>query len=430
MVNKKISKLLGPVAGIMGFMLTVGVLEVPVLADDNVRATTAQATTSSAVSAKLTNDNDSLININKSAEQNGVKVTIEKAIATKHRLKAIVKVENQQPFDKNKRRNSIINLTYGDNNHHGQGTSYDYLDDKTMLITIEQESRDKEEYPEKGDLRLDVVFPKYKVNIGIDADVDFSQSFKNTIEKDISVKIPKYDFTLNKLESDDMGTRITYTEREIDYSKGEKDFTQLAYSAFILKVGDKMYQISPGGSSSSEEGLIKGTYEADAVTYDRIKDEKDISIIPVTCDISWDEIKDIYKDNNDKEKGNTDKVTTNNVSYVKDFEFSDGSKGEIYNIERNDNTVKVYCRGNSEKESLLMASNMLMYYDVEKDKENYSRRYNSSSNMTFYKDSNDDLGYVVEFSNVEKGKTEEVTFDNIIKEIDRYKVEDEIKITK
>ena len=46
----------------------------------------------------------------------------------------------------------------------------------------------------------------------MDIPVDFTKSFNNIIEKDISGKIPEFYYTLNKMESDVMGTRITYNE--------------------------------------------------------------------------------------------------------------------------------------------------------------------------------------------------------------------------
>ena len=62
MINKKMSKVLGPILGVMGFMLTIGVLEVPVFADNNVQVNSmyTEITTSAAVNYK-----DYSININK-----------------------------------------------------------------------------------------------------------------------------------------------------------------------------------------------------------------------------------------------------------------------------------------------------------------------------------------------------------------------------
>ena len=418
MINKKISKVLGPILGVMGFMLAIGILEAPVLADDNVQ--TASTYTSSATSAAVTYK-DYSINVNKSVERNGLKVTLEKAVATKHKLNAVIKIESTKPFDQTKDENSIVQLLYGLNGFGGQGMSSNYIDDKTLLITIEQDRDiDEEEFLEKGELRLDVVFPNYKVNIGMDASVDFSESFKNVIEKDIHIKIPTSDCTLNKLESDVLGTTITYSEPEKYHDDRSMD------SSTILKVGNRMYKLRSSGTSSNSEG-IKGTYESKAATYDKLKDQKAISVIPIVCNITWDEYRKTHEGTITKE--DTNKETINNVSYVKSFEFSDGSKGEISNIERNDNSVKVYCKGNSEKESLLMASSMNMYYQFVEGQVNYTN-YESDNYMSFYKDPNDVLGYVVEFDNVEKDKALELGFQNNIKQIDRYKVGNEIQISK
>ena len=416
MINKNISKVLGPILGVMGFMLAIGILESPVLADDTVQAasTYTYSTTSAAVTYK-----DYSINVNKSVMQNGLKVTLEKAVATKHKLKAIVKVESTKPFDQAKDDNSIVQLLYGENHSGGQGMSSDYIDDKTLLITIEQDN-DDEEFPEKGEIRLDVVFPNYKVNIGMDASVDFSESFKNVIEKDISTKISESDSTLNKFESDILGTIITYSEPQKDHDDRSVD------SSMILKVGNRMYKLRSSGSSSDGKGT-KGTYESKAATYDKLKDQKDISIIPLVCDITWDENRKTDEAKNKKEDDN--KETINNVSYVKSFNFSDGSKGDISNIERNDNSVKVYCNGNSEKASLLMASSMNMYYQFVEGQASYVI-YMSDNYMSFYKDPNDALGYIVEFDNVEKDKGLELNFRDYIKQIDRYKVGNEIQISK
>lgn len=410
MINKKICKLLGP---ILGVMLAVGMFEIPVLADDNIQTTSTYTTTSAAVTYK-----DYLVNVNKSITQNGLKVTLEKVVATKHKLRAIIKVESDQPFDQSKNDASIIQLLYGENHFNGGGTSYDYIDDKTMLVTVDQDI-DDDEFPENGDMRLDVVFPYYKVNIGMNVMVDFSESFANIMDKNISTKVPEFDFTLNKLESDVLGTTINYTEPY-------KDDDRTMDSSLILKVGDKMYKLRSSGSSSDGEET-KGEYESEAATYDMLKDQKDISIISLACNITWDELSKINEDSHQIE--DTTKETINNVNYLKSFNFSDGSKGEIYDIERNDNSVKVYCRGNSEKASLLMANGINMYYQFTEDQLDYIS-YDSDKYMSFYKDPNDTLGYIVEFNNVDKDKALELNFDETIKQIDRYNVGREIQISK
>ncbi|SFD42885.1 hypothetical protein [Clostridium uliginosum] len=424
MVNRKISKLLGRIFGIVGFMLIIGVLEVPALANDNLNTNSAYCENTS-----LYKDKDYLININKSVEQNGFKVTLDKAIATKHKLKVMVKVESEKPFDENKYDNlmdSIVKVTFGNNNNR-VNKHYDYINDKILLITIEEENN-KEEYPEKGDIRVAVELPAYKVNVGIGDYVDFSESFKNTIEKDIFTPVPQFDFTLNKLEYTAMGTRIFYSGPYRDFFYKENNPGYLMNSFIILKVGDRMYKTKYDGCYYSDDAeknkLRMGSYSAKTATYERVKDKKDISVIPVICDMSSDEINQIIKGNLKNryyEKRKASKQTINNISYLKSFEFSDGSKGEIYNIERNDNTIKVYCRGSSEKESLLMANNMVI---------NYNLGENELEQDSFYKDSNDNFGYVVEFNNIEKDKILDLNFVNNINLVDRYKIVDEVEISK
>lgn len=433
MINKKISKILGTIIGIMGFMLTISVLEVPVLA-----VATAQSNliyTDSKDSASSAEHKDYSLNINKSAEENGLKITLCKAIATKHKLKVTVKIENKQSFDQSKYDDRIVEVTYGQNRNHSGGESSYYLDDKTLLITIDKDL-DKENFPEKGDLRLDVVFPIYKVNVGIDADVDFSEAFKNTTETDVSAKISELNFTLNKIESNILGTEINYSAPYKDYSNHDHAH-DLVNPSMILKVGNVMYTATPSGSSSSSndgknDEITIGTYDSRSATYDRVKDKGNMSIIPVISDMSYDDLDKLYeedvKNSNTKEK-NDDKQTINNVTYSKSFKFSDGTTGEIYNVERNDNNLKVYYKGSSEKESLLMASNMSLYYKTEDENSKYFDMNTNNSYMSFYKNSNDSLGYVVEFDNVDKNKAIELSFSYQIKQIDKYKLGTEVQLS-
>ncbi|GAA0076699.1 hypothetical protein UT300005_10770 [Clostridium sp. CTA-5] len=424
MVKKKISKILGPILGIMVFIASTGVGQVKVLADDNVSVTSA-----SYENTVSNQDKDYSININKGVEQNGFKVTLDKVTGTKHDLKAIVKIENDKPFDRDKFNNIISEVTFGESDCCGGGGSENYINDKTLLLTIEKEI-DDEEFPEKGELRVDIVMPDYKINVGIDSYVDFSESFKNTLEMDSSSKIPEFNFKLNKLESNIMGTKLEYTTPWKDFDERRNDPEKSQYSLMILKAGDRIYKTKWSGShSSNRKEEITGTYESKSATYDKIKDNQNLSLIPIVCYMSRDEINKMYdKDEINNKKLDSNKETLNNVRYLKEFEFSDGTKGEIYNIERKDNTVKVYCKGVSEKESLLMASNMFMNYDFNENEIKFNDIYNNEEYVQFYKDSNKDLGYVVEFNNVEKDRIINLNIEPVISQIDKFKVGDEVNI--
>lgn len=417
MLNKKLRKILGLVLGVSVFMTSLGLGQVKALADDNVNKNSEIHQNTNSKNVK-----DYSININKTVEQNGFKITLDKVIGTKHKVKVQVKIESSNPIGKENYNNLISEITFGKSNcFSGGAESCKMINDKTLLLTKEKEI-DDEEFPEKGELRVDIVIPNYKINVGIDANVDFSESFKNTLKKDVNTKIPEFDFNIDNMESDVMGTTINYSSQ---WEENE-ELINSPHSCILVKYGDKMYKINRHGSSSSESGEVNGQLECKALTYDKIKDANECSIIPISCDISYDEENKIYGDSIMEyyKKQDSMKVTLNNVKYIKSFEFDNGSKGEIYNIERNDNTVKIYCKGNTEKESLLMASNM--YVNCELDNDNYD----CDRNMSFYKDPNDELGYIVELDNIIKDKIIDVNFNLAISKIDKYEIGNEVELFK
>jgi len=424
MITKKINILL---SSVLGVALTIGIMSVPALAADNVQASSAYSTNSNSTEIK-----NYIVSKDNSIEKNGLKISLDEVVATKHKLKATIKIESQKAFEENIDSNIRTLLTYGDVKEDSSGESCGATDDKTIKIELEKEIDDGE-LPEKGNLRIDIVIPSYKINVGMDANVDFSESFKNTVERNVDVKIPEFNLTVKKLESNVLGTEITYNKEQIKNSNGRMDFSAEHYNPLILKVGDKMYQSMLGGShSSKEDNLISGTYNAETVTYDKVKGQNNISLIPIVCNISQDERRKFYEDNYknlDKKKAEASNETLNNVGYTKNFDFSDGTKGEIYNIERNDNSVKVYCKGATEKESLLMASTSLLYYKYDENHKDYEN-YISRQNMSFYKDPKDSLGYIIEFSNTKKDKPMEFNFDNLIKLADKFTIGNEAQLSK
>ena len=424
MINKKVNILL---ISVLGVALTIGVMDVPALAADNVQASSSYST-----NANSTENKNYIVSKYNSIEKNGLKISIDEIAATKHKLKATIKIESQKAFEKNVDNNIRTLLTYGDVKENSSGSSYGTTDDKTIKITLEKEV-DNGELPVKGNLRIDMIIPNYKINVGMDVNVDFSESFKNTVEKNVDIKIPEFNLTVKKLESNILGTEITYNKEQINNSKGRIDFSAEHYNPLILKVGDKMYQTMPNGSHSSEENnVISGTYNAEAATYDKIKGQDSISLTPIICNITQDERHKFYEDNYknlDKKKDEAGKETVNNVRYSKSFDFSDGTKGEIYNIERNDNIVKVYCKGSTEKESLLMASTACLFNKFDENQQDYDD-YISNQNMSFYKDPKDSLGYIIEFSNTKKDKAMEFNLDNLIKLADKFTIGNETQLSK
>lgn len=411
MINKKINRLL---SSMMGAALIVGIAQMPAFAADNVQVPSSYPISSG------------LIGNNNSVEQNGVKITLNNVVGTKHKLKATITIQSPTPFNEDEEKTADVLLTYGDNKSNGQSTSFRHTDDKTLVITIEREFN-KSVLPEKGPLRIDVVMQKYKVNVGLDTNVDFSESLKNSIEKDYSIKIPQFDATFNKLESDALGTQLTFTEPAKTSSMRDNDI--LNEHSFILKAGDKMYSLRHSNSYSSGSNKnnmsMVTNYETESATYEKIKNQTAISLIPISYTVNLKETRELYKEKN-KDK---DMNTISNVSYVKTFDFPDGSKGEIYNIQRDDNSVKVYLKGGTEKESLLMASTLFMHYKVDDAKKDYDY-YDGNQRTTFYKDPNDSLGYIVEFSNVKKDVNTQIDCEATVSPTDGFTIGDEIQLSK
>ncbi|NOW90183.1 hypothetical protein BCD91_002206 [Clostridium beijerinckii] len=98
MINKKLIKTLGPIFGIMTFMLASSITYTPAFADDTIAATSPATATTTSASATYTDNTatpikDYSIAINKSSEENGIKVTVNSALATKHNLRVTLKIE-------------------------------------------------------------------------------------------------------------------------------------------------------------------------------------------------------------------------------------------------------------------------------------------------------------------------------------------------
>ncbi len=428
MINKKLSKTLGPILGIMTFMLASGITYTSAFADDTIAAMAPATTTTTSASATYTDNTatpikDYSIAINKSSEENGIKVTVNSALATKHNLKVTLKIEGITDPKAIEHNNSLFEVSYGDKDYGFSSTSSrQYADDKTMFLTLEKNNYEGE-YPESGNLRVDVVLSNYKVNIGMDVPVDFTNSINKVFTKDITGTIPEINYTLKQLDSDSMGTTVSYT-RPKHSGHNIDDNNDFWDSQILLKVDNNFYKLDSRGDSIGDDGTIIGHYSSKLPTYDNIKNGKDISVIPMLYKMSMDD-SDIISNNSNK---NTSNDSANNLSYEKEFSSSSGLKGTIYNVERNDNSVKVYCKGQSELESLIIASNISLNYNHVKGQKD-ATIYHYNRFVSFYKDPKDSLGYIVEFDNVDKDKAATLNISYMLKEISMYKMGDEIKLS-
>ena len=422
MKKKKIVKLLGPVAGIMSFMLLTGVFTTSAFADQ-------VSTSSTAITQNSTKDYKKIIN--KSVEQNGVKVTLLDVVATKHKIKANIKLECSKGLQDEKKNGLFVQGIYNMQESWGGGQGTSNIDDNTLIVEIEDECEDNSEYKSNGDYRLDIVVPYYKVNIGMNIPVDFTSEFAKVKENEVSIYVKDLDVNIKKVESDILGTNIYYTQKSQNYSNSDFD-NEVHDPIVLLKVGDKIYVANSygganWGSYNEDNDLEYRTYYSKDATYDKVTTTDAISIIPISNDITYNESNKFYdeKYKDGYEVNEEDYTTEQSVSFVKEFDFSDKSKGEIYKIERDNDIVKLYCKGNSKEKSLLMACTMDIYPKYDENEQYY---YDEDYYKTIYKDKNDDNGYVVEFTNVDKDRNMIVGIDDLIQFSDRYKFGEEIKL--
>ncbi|MBE6090174.1 MAG: DUF4179 domain-containing protein [Clostridium beijerinckii] len=428
MINKKLIKTLGPIFGIMTFMLASSITYTSAFADDTIAATAPATATTTSASATYSDNTttpikDYSIAINKSSEENGIKVTVNSALATKHNLRVTLKIEGITDPKAIQHNNSLFEVSYGDKDYgFGSSSSSQYPDDKTMFLTLEKNNY-QGEYPESGNLRVDVVLSNYKVNIGMDLPVDFTNSINKVFTKNITGTIPELNYTLKQLDSDSMGTTISYTEPKHNEDNID-DNNYFWDSEILLKVDNNFYKLDSRGDIIDDDGTIIGHYSSKLPVYDTVKNGKDVSVIPILYKVSMDDSHMISHSSNK----NITNDSASNLSYEKEFTSSGGLKGTIYNVERNDNSVKVYCKGQSELESLIIASNISLNYNhVQGQKDATIYHYNSL--VSFYKDPKDSLGYIAVFSNVEKDKAATLNISYMLKEINTYKMNDEIKLS-
>lgn len=368
MKKKKIVKLLGPVAGIMSFMLLTGVFTTSAFADQ-------VSTSSTAITQNSTKDYKKIIN--KSVEQNGVKVTLLDVVATKHKIKANIKLECSKGLQDEKKNGLFVQGIYNMQESWGGGQGTSNIDDNTLIVEIEDECEDNSEYKSNGDYRLDIVVPYYKVNIGMNIPVDFTSEFAKVKENEVSIYVKDLDVNIKKVESDILGTNIYYIQKSQNYSNSDFD-NEVHDPIVLLKVGDKIYVANSygganWGSYNEDNDLEYRTYYSKDATYDKVTTTDAISIIPISNDITYNESNKFYdeKYKDGYEVNEEDYTTEQSVSFVKEFDFSDKSKGEIYKIERDNDIVKLYCKGNSKEKSLLMASTMDIYPKYDENEQYY-----------------------------------------------------------
>ena len=386
MLNRKVSKIIGPVAGIMAFMIAIGAVSIPVYAAENV-------------------------NSNYEINQNGVKLKVTDIAGTKHRIKVDAIIEREDGSIDLDHRNHNLNIYMENTKREGSSMSSHNDDNK---IEISTENRSKEGFSETGNIRVDLVMGQYDFNGSLVIPVDFTESFKQVIEKDLNTEVSN-DIKIIGFESDVLGTRIIVDEPVDKWGRPINFFNDSM--RYIMKVDDKIYLMDSHGHNYDDNNYK--IYELDNLKYDYIKDVKKISIIPLKCDLTTEEYEEYYENNSENCRNN--KIINDNIKYNNEILFEDGTKGEI-KVERTGEKIKLYCNSDSDKKSLLMAVEIDGIY---MDGEDYCGH---SDKPIIYKSTENENQYIVEFNNEHKDKTFEAFLEGIISNIDKFELGNEISV--
>ncbi len=343
--------------------------------------------------------------IGKSYEENGIKVTLENLVGTKHVIKVALKVQYSDKWKKSNR--PLVHFAYGFEGKLDTGSSggLKNIDENTELMVIDFSSY--KELPSKGNFKIEAISDGFKKPLVWDMKVDFSKNFKDTIEKQVTIS-KNIGVNINHIEANILGIIIKSNNWLVALSNGD---------TYYLKLDNKIYPIFGSEWTSEKEDYIFTFLQN--VNYNSIKNSKNISLIKHSIErskkidsnkmIKEEEIK--YYDKIEKQLNNIPKEEDSGVLYTKNITFNNGNRAEIYNIERKAGKIRVYVKGNDKKQVFNMFSSLY-----------------TSTGILVQSIEETNVGYIAEFDDISRDKvTIKMTVD-ILDCTGNYK-EDKSEIT-
>lgn len=348
--------------------------------------------------------------IGKTVSGDGVTVTLENIIGTKHVIKVALKVEGSgTPV--------YLNANLKGVESEGSMGVAGTIDDNTHMEVINLVS--KKGFPNRGKLEINISSVDSNLNETLTLDVDFSSNYNKSLKKEIdtTIKSEDKDMKIKGMESTPIGTLL-----EIEgYDITQPDWIN-------LKVDDKIYQ-GIGGMFGDE----KSTYVIyPQATYEDVKDCKKISLIQDIYPTNVESNEEISKLTDEelaernvkytqreleltKVMDSFQKAEKSGVSYTKEIVFNNGNKAEIYDVKRENDIVTVYLKGNDSKQLLAVALKMSMW-----NEDNTRARFLNRVIETTE-------GYAVEFS-VVNGEKVNVKFELDSLALTAENIRNEIKL--
>lgn len=410
MVRNMISKYIIQGTGIMSLLMCMNVLSAPVYAAEN-NANVEYSYNQSSMDKELKNN---------VIEQNGTKLTVDKICGSKDKIKVYITIESNQSLKEENLYHSDFDINVSmdgtDNNHVNTSCEEDGDNKLKYVFKI---GGDKE-FSENGIIRIDAVNGYLNFNGSLKIPVDFKEDFQSSYTKDLSGKIKDSNIEINKFISNNIETGVVVSWPECDNRKASLgDFSNFDKSRFIINVDGKIYFADHLNNWSGEGNVMLAA--AEDLTYDEVKNAKDISIMNYYNSMTDEESNEFYEDNKMEDSILGKLPKENTEDFNSSINFDGGSEGKIKVVRDNDK-VKVYCSSESEKNSLTMAVNVFGGYNLDDDLNSYM------SEAHIYKDLNKDNQYIVELEDTEKDKDFQIGINKMSSKDDKFVLGDEIKV--
>ncbi|MDO5516109.1 MAG: hypothetical protein Q4F66_01060 [Clostridium sp.] len=401
MINRKISRIIGPVAGMMTILIAMGAISMPVYAEDK------EQVEYSYNQSVFNKDN---LNREKVIEENGCRLTVKNIAATRNKIKVSMEFESSRDGEDLIGHNNL-DLRVSMNNIKHTGGSGSRSFEGNGKVIIEEELRNDDGYPEKGILRIDVVDGQLDFNKSLKIPVDFTEDFSQSFSKDINSKINGTDINLDKFESNALETSVVVS-KQLDNSMHFHKYSYSEFLNFIVDIDGEIYYTDYPSYSDDRDGREYDHYTVEGLTYEKVKNAENISIIQIENNMSEEEIEEFYNSRDD-EINDTFHDDEQSISYPEKIKFVDGSEGDV-NISRDGDVLKVFCSSDSDLKSMLMSINIEGAYI---DEEKY---YSHLDGKHIYKDLTKKNQYIVEFNDSEKDKMINLNYNPIIYNSDKF----------
>lgn len=317
--------------------------------------------------------------IGKSKEKNGYKFTIDNIVSTSSDFLVGVKIESEVPFNKEDRDvfDTKIDMTKLGIGTLSNYSNIYYLDDKTAILTTSINTLDRN-FKKQGEMDIKVL--KYgdegvEFAINFYVNIDFSSSFDKIetieVEKDL-VENQK----IMSLEGTILGSKLWFEGSELFPNDLE----------LYLLVDGEIHRGKGALSNLPDVGQGISNVEFETLNYDDIKNAKEIKLLSLEVERSFDDRKPEIKY---EEK--------DGITYPSEFKIGEEVKHEIYDLKREDGKIKFYFKDNG-------GISPLNRFVLEEEKENKNVLGKFEYGF-FYENPAKTGEFILEFNEIEGGKS-------------------------